>query len=213
VQHLGRRGEVIYVARGLLDGASVRAMNAARQGTHTRAWSGPTAWAASALLSGRDADWIGQAQASRLRSRLRAIDSVGLVAATRNRAVVRRFAGHDAAAGRLTRDSRTVARRALPRLVDRGHHVETDWYVGARDVEDLIQSFGLRPDPRGRFVLRSVATGDPVKGEVTLGLVHALMKDDDVLSALDSATSDDPRERGVATRVLDDALGRFRGDA
>jgi hypothetical protein len=212
VQHLGRRGEVVYVARGLLDGASVRARQAARQGTHTRAWSACTAWAAVALLSGRDATWLGQAQASRLRSRLRVTDSSGLVASTRNRALVRRFAGHDAAAVRLARDPRTVGRRVLRGVVGHGQHVEGDWYVGAPDLKDLMLAYGLRADPGGNFVLRSVATGDPAHGAVALDLVRELMTDD-VLTALDSATSADPRERGAATRALDDALARFRGDA
>ena len=212
VQHLGRRGEVRYVARGLLDGASVRAIQAARQGRHTRGWSGRTAWAAIALLSGHDADWLGQGQVSRLRSRLRSIGSDDLVAATRNRALVGRFTGHQSAAGRLAGDSRTVARRALSGLVGQDHHAGTDWYVDARDEDYLVRTYGLRSSARGNFVLRAIKTEDRLdKDGVTLHLAIALMMDD-VLTALDSATSEDPRERGVAMRVLDDALGKFRGD-
>jgi hypothetical protein len=213
VQHLGRRGEVLYVARGLLDGASVRTFQAVRQGKHTRGWSGRTAWAAIALLSGREADWLGQGQVSRLRSRLRDIDSAGLVAATRNRALVGRFAGHQAAAGRLARESGTVERRALPGLVGQDHYAGTEWYVDARDEDYLVRTYGLRSDARGDFVLRAVKTDDRLDNDgVTLHLVMALMTDDDVLTALDSATSEDPRERGVSMRLLDDALDRFRGD-
>ncbi len=212
VQHLGRRGEVRYLARGLLDGASVRAMRTARQGRHTRGWSERTSWAAIALLSGLDADWLGQGQVSRLRSRLRSIGSDDLVASTRNRAVVGRFNGHQSAAGRIAGDSSTVERRALPGLVGRDHHVETDWYVEARDENHLVRSYGLRSNARGDFVLRAVKTEDMSHERgVTLELVIALMVGD-VLTALDSATSEDPRERGVAMRVLDDALDRFRGD-
>lgn len=211
VQHLGRRGEVRYVARGLLDGASVRAIQAARQGRHTRGWSGRTAWAAIALLSGRKADWLGQGQVSRLRSRLRAIDSDDLVAATRNRAVVSRFTGHESAVGRIATDSSTIGRRSLPGLVGR-ENPETDWYVDARNEDDVVQRYGLRSSSRGDFVLRAVETEDDSRMEgVTLELVQALMMAD-VLTALDSATSEDPRERGVATRVLDEALIRFRRD-
>jgi hypothetical protein len=213
VQHLGRRGEVLYVARGLLDGASVRAYQAVRQGRHTRGWSGRTAWAAIALLSGRDADWLGQGQVSRLRSRLRDIDSADLVAATRNRALVGRFSGHPAAADRLAREPSTVERRALRGIVGQSQDAGTDWYVDGRDEEYLVQTYGLRPDARGNFVLRAVNTEDTLDNDgVTLHLVIALMMEDDVLTALDSATSEDPRERGVAMRVLDDALDRFRHD-
>lgn len=211
VQHLGRRGEVRYVARGLLDGASIRAIQAARQGRHTRGWSGRTAWAAIALLSGRKADWLGQGQVSRLRSRLRAIDSDDLVAATRNRAVVSRFTGHESAVGRIATDSSTIGRRSLPGLVGR-ENPETDWYVDARNEDAVVQRYGLRSSSRGDFVLRAVETEDDSRMEgVTLELVQALMMAD-VLTALDSATSEDPRERGVATRVLDEALIRFRRD-
>jgi hypothetical protein len=38
------------------------------------------------------------------------------------------------------------------------------------------------------------------------------MSDHDVLAALDSAAAEDPRERGVAVSLLDEALVRFRGD-
>ncbi|MCW2751477.1 MAG: hypothetical protein JWR83_2587 [Aeromicrobium sp.] len=212
VQHLGRRGEVRYVARGLLDGASVRAIQAVRQGRHTRGWSGRTAWAAIALLSGHDADWLGQGQVSRLRSRLRIMGSDDLVAATRNRALVSRFTGHRSAVGRLAGDSSTVERRALPGLVGRDHHAETDWYVDARKEDYLVRTYGLRSNARGDFVLRAVKTEDRLDRDgVNLHLVISLMMDD-VLTALDSATSEDPRERGVAMQVLDDALDRFRDD-
>jgi hypothetical protein len=212
VQHLGRRGEVTYLARGVLDSASVRSYQAERQGKHTRGWSGRTAWGAIALLSGHDARWLGQSQVSRLRSRLRDIDSAGLVAAGRNRALVGRFAGHPAAASRLARESDIVKRRALPGLVGRDIGAERDWYVDAREEDYLVRAYGLQSDARGDFVLRAVTTDRLSDNEgVTLRLVAALMTDD-VLTAMDSATSEDPRERGVAMRILDDALDRFRAD-
>lgn len=212
VQHLGRRGDVNYLARGLLDGSSVRALHTVRQGRHTRGWSSQTAWAAIALLSGHDADWLGQAQISRLRSRLRDTDSDALTAATRNRAVVGRFTGHDAAASRLARETNIVRRRALPGLAGQRQDAETDWYVDARDRDHLVRTYGLRADPRSTFVLRAVETSDHIDNDgVTLDLITSLMKED-VLTALDSTTSEDPREQGVAKRILDDALTGFRGD-
>ncbi|MGA8256681.1 MAG: hypothetical protein WB767_08915, partial [Nocardioides sp.] len=139
------------------------------------------------------------------------IGSDDLVAATRNRALVGRFTGHQSAAGRLG-ESSAVERRALPGLVGQDRHAGTDWYVDSRHEDHLVQTYGLRPNPRGDFVLRAVKTEDRPEAEgVTLDLVVALMLDD-VLAALDSATSEDPRERGVATQVLDDVLYRFRGD-
>lgn len=211
VQHLGRRGELHYVARGLLDSSSVRAFQAVRQGKHTRGWSARTAWAAIGLLSGHDVLWLGQGQVSRLRSRLRDIDPVDLVAATRNRALVGRFAGHEAAAARISRETGAVERRALPALVRQNNALATDWYVDARDEANLVRTNGLRSDAGGNFVLRAVDTSNGLADGVTLHLVAALMSDDDVLAALDSAAAEDPRERGVALSLLDEALVRFRG--
>lgn len=213
VQHLGRRGQVCYVARGLLDGASVRRLHALRQGGHTRGWSADTAWAAIALLSGRNADWLGQSQISRLRTRLREIDAARLVAATRNRAAIGRFAGHTSATDRLSGEPSTVRRLALPGLVGQSRDVESDWYVDARDQHRLVRTYSLRPHVRGTLVLRAVTTEDRLDDDgVSLDLVRSLMEDDDVLVALDAATGEDPRERGVAIRTLDDALTRFRED-
>lgn len=213
VQHLGRRGDVNYLARGLLDGTSVRTLQAVRQGRHARGWSSRTAWAAIAHLSGHHAHWLGQAQTSRLRSRLRDIDAAALAAATRNHALVARFTGHDAAASRLAREPNTVRRRALPGLAGLRQNAETDWYVDARDEDHFVRTYGLRADPRGTFVLRTVETDDRLDNDgVTLDLVATLMMEEDVLTALDSTTSEDPREQGVAKRILDDVLARFRDD-
>ena len=151
VQHLGRQGALTYLARGLVDAGSVRALHVARQGQHTRSWSSRTAWAAVALLSQRDAEWLGQAPASRLRSRLRDIDSPRLVSATRSRAEVTRFAGHEAVARRLDREAGTWARRALPQLVAPRHAGHTDWYVDARRMDHLVERYGLLPDIRGQY--------------------------------------------------------------
>jgi hypothetical protein len=207
VQHLGRQGALTYLARGLVDAGSVRALHVARQGQHTRSWSSRTAWAAVALLSQRDAQWLGQAQASRLRSRLRDIDSPRLVSATRSRAEVTRFAGHEAVARRLDREAGTWARRALPQLVAPGHAGHTDWYVDARRMDHLVERYGLLPDIRGQYTFRLVETDNDVTYDRVADLVQS-----DVLTALDAASGGDPRERGVATRLLDDALAAFRRD-
>lgn len=213
VQQLGRHGDVTYLARGLLDATSVRALHAVRQGRHTRAWSSHTAWAAIALLSGHDAHWLGQAQTSRLRSRLRDIDAPALAAATRNHALVTRFTGHDAAASRLAHEPNTVRRRALPGLSRQRPDAETDWYVDTRDQDHLVRTYGLRPDTRGTFVLRTVETDDSIDNDaVTLDLIATLMEKADVLTALASTTSEAPREQGLAKRILTDALTRFSDD-
>src|SRR5689334_18649885 len=97
VQHLVTSGELSHVARGYVDARSVDRLLAVRSGGRTRAWSEETAWGAVALLSDMDAWWLGESQRSRLRRRLREISVEGLVARARDRAVVRRYAGHPSA--------------------------------------------------------------------------------------------------------------------
>jgi hypothetical protein len=147
------------------------------------------------------------------------MSATDLVAASRNRSVVGRFAGHRAAAGRLSLESATVERRELPGLAGRVDAVgqpavvSSDWYVGARDQADLVLTYQLRADARGDFVLRAVKTDAGAEGRgVTLSLVAELMEDE-VLVAVDAATSQDPRERGVAMRILGEALEQFRAGA
>ena len=273
VGYLGRSGDVTFVARGLLDAASVRALRVARQGRHTRALAPHTAWAAIAMLSGHQPSWLGQPQVSRLRSRLLRSDTTDLVADTRTRAKVYRYTGHRSAAGRISEDPGTIRRRPLPDLVDHRLATDTDWYVETAQLNDLTKRFGLKPSESGTFVLRafqnhyrhgttigtistsythtSSHTSDaqnwtsqdrdsyytPVhdhdshqgavhnqarnrdsashrdgpsgRDGVDHKLVAAVMLDSNVLTALDSSTSDDPRERGVAERVLDHALTAF----
>lgn len=68
-----------------------------RGGSHKRAWTGATAWGAIALLSGADAEWMGETQRSRLKGRLRALGATDLVERARERADVTRYAAHSSA--------------------------------------------------------------------------------------------------------------------
>lgn len=211
IQYLARNAQIVPLARGLLDARSVRAYQAHRQGVHTRGWSGRTAWAAIALLSRYDPSWIGQPQGSRLRSRLSDMNAKQLIAAARNRALIGHFNGHPAAVDRLHADTRTVAQRSLPGLSTGS--AATDWYIAARDESGLINEYGLQANPAGDLVLRAVNTdlylGFPA---VTLTDVANLITRR-VLTALDAATSPDPRESGLAKRLLDDAVDGFRSHA
>ncbi|USQ79094.1 hypothetical protein NF556_15940 [Ornithinimicrobium faecis] len=210
VQHLGRTAQVAYLARGLLDGASVRRYRSERQGMSTRAWAGNTAWAAIALLSGESADWLGQAQLSRLRSRLRSISTTGLVAATRNRARAVRFTGHESASGRLASDPRVARLRGLDGLVGLlgGAHVEG--YIAAGDKTALVRELGLRPAVRGNFVLHEISE-DQHGAEGAVAWVRELM-DGPVLPALHAAVSEEPRAQGLARATLQEQLDGFGAD-
>lgn len=211
IQYLARNAQIIALARGLLDARSVRAYQAHRQGVHTRGWSYRTAWAAIALLSKYDQGWIGQPQGSRLRSRLGDMNAEQLVAAARNRALIGHFSGHPAVVARLHADSRTVAQRSLPGLTLLG--TVTDWYIERRDERCLVNEYGLQANPAGDLVIRAVDT-NPYLSFPAIDLTDvADLIDRGVLTALDAATSPDPRESGVAKRLLSDALGGFRSDA
>ncbi|MCK0114042.1 hypothetical protein MWU75_18015 [Ornithinimicrobium sp. F0845] len=210
VQHLGRLGQVNYVARGLLDGTSVRDYHAVRQGRRARGWSSRTAWAAIDLLSGGSPEWLGQAQLSRLRSRLRTMDAEGLVAASRDRARRCRYAGHESALGRIRAGGRAVEIQSVPGFAGRMSTSPLECYVDDALIEELVSRFRLEPDVRGNVVLhavRSDADGLGARG-VSIDLVRSLM-DGEILPALDAATSEDPRERGLALEVLAENLRWF----
>src|SRR5687768_7008182 len=70
VQRLVADDGLVAIGPDRIDADSVAQWIAQRQGSRARAWEEPTAWAAVALLEGRPADWLGQAQRSRLRSAL-----------------------------------------------------------------------------------------------------------------------------------------------
>lgn len=71
VNRLLDSGELVRVARGLVDRHSVENYRSQARGGRKRVWAEHTAWAAIALLSCEQPTWLGQVQISRLRSVLR----------------------------------------------------------------------------------------------------------------------------------------------
>lgn len=198
-QRLADAGAIAKVARGLVDHDSVDQYLRSQRLGRTRAWSEHTAWGAIALLAGRDADWLGGTQRSRLRGALREIaDADELASRMRDRAQIRRFVAHRAALPRL-RDRLVTA--DLTRLglvaVNDGN---VDGYLASDDLVNVVDNLELREDAAGDVVLR--VTGfdfNQVAGLVTTSVV----------AALDAATSTDPRMRGVGQRALADLLRTF----
>jgi hypothetical protein len=199
-RRLADSGAVSRVARGLLDRASVdRYLQSQRQG-RTRAWAEHTAWGAVAILAGRDAGWLGDTQASRLRHALREItDADDLLTRVRDRAEVRYFEAHRAALPRL-RAVVTTTDMGLLGITDAVDE-SLDGYLAAGDLDDLVHSLGLRAEAAGSVTLR--VTG------FDFDLVRELVGTS-VVAALDSATSTDPRLRGVGHRVLSELLETYR---
>ncbi|MGC3954831.1 MAG: hypothetical protein QM804_11415 [Propionicimonas sp.] len=201
VQHLVARGELCALARGVVDRAGVDRLLAVRGGSHTRAWTEPTAWGAVSLLSGGAAEWMGDTQRSRLRSQLRVMTSVELVQKARNRAVVTRYRAHSSAGqyllGFLVYPTKVAGRLGLADTND------IDGYLAANDVAGMVSVHGLVHDQEGRVTLRATA--------MDLDVVRDLANQGVVLAALDLAESLDVRESRAGRAALDQALERFRG--
>jgi hypothetical protein len=202
VRRLADGGELVRLARGLIDRASLDRYLAERQGGRTRVWAEHTAWGAIAMLSGMAfAVWLGPAQGSRIRSTLRAMtDPDELVVRCRERAAVARYSGHSSALGRLQQEL-VIADRSGLGLVNTSSG-QIDGYLAADSLESLVSWLGLVEDPRGHATLRATT--------FDIEVVQDLAAHGGVVAALDAATSLDPRERGVAERVLRDALDRHR---
>ncbi len=199
-RRLADSGALSWMARGLINRASVdRYLHSHSQG-RTRAWAEHTAWRAVALLAGRHADWLGATQAARLRHNLREITEVDdLLSRMRDRAQVRIYEAHRAALTRLRERVAVANTRSLGITDPMNENI--DGYVAADNLNDIVRALGLRPDPGGAITLR--ATG------FDFTQVRELVNTP-VVAALDVATSTDPRLRGVGRRALRQLLEAYR---
>jgi hypothetical protein len=201
-QRLVRDGVLHRVGIDRIDYGSVLALMAQRRDDHHRAWSEETAWAAIAMLSERNADWIGQAQRSRLKASLRTMDAEALVARTRNRARIHRLRGHSAAARRImTEVVLTGSSAAIGDLVVDQDRL--DGYIRADDYAGLTTRFRLERDWEGAITLRSTSFDIDEIGQIATSA--------DALAGLDLAGSMDTRERLTGVTILNDALGHLHG--
>jgi hypothetical protein len=200
VQNLVAHGDLVQLARGVLDEASVDRYLAVRGASRARAWSEPTAWGAIALLSGVTPTWMGTSQRSRLKARLRTLSAAELLARARNRADVVRYSGHPSAIPRIRAEiiDTSAANRALG-LAD---SASVDGYVAPEDLVTISQRYGLARDDSGRFTLRAPS--------MDLTVVRKLAETDVVLAALDLSESLDIRERHAGLDGLGRALERTR---
>lgn len=201
VQHLVARGELRQHARGVVDETSVERLLAVRGRSHTRAWSEATAWSSVSLLSGGDAEWIGESQRSRLRSRLRTLGAAELVERARERAEVTHYRAHSST-GQYLRGILVYTADVAGRLgLAESNYI--DGYIAADDVASVVRSHGLIRDDEGRVTLRATT--------MDLDIVKDLANRGVVLAALDLAESLDVRERRAGLDALNRALATFRG--
>ncbi|MGL5864667.1 MAG: type IV toxin-antitoxin system AbiEi family antitoxin domain-containing protein [Dermatophilaceae bacterium] len=199
-RRLADSGAVIRIARGVVDRGSVDGyLRSQRQG-RTRAWAEHTAWGAIAILSGRDAEWLGATQASRLRSVLRTIDGADdFLTRMRDHARVHTFEAHRAALPRLRELTASTNLRLLGITEATGDRV--DGYLSDAVHGDVVRTLGLRADAGGTVVLRTTGFDiDRVRDLVSTTTV----------AAMDSATDADPRLRGVGRRALSELLEAYR---
>lgn len=201
VQQMLESGDLVRIARGIVDRQSVERHRSEGHGGRTRVWAEHTAWAAIAMLSGaRRVEWLGEVQTSRLRTALRATTDVGdLVARLRGRASTRAYAGHRSVAARL-RGEVASSNAALVGLT--ADDAGVDGYMSGDTVDAVVRRYGLQEDPAGQYILRST--------DFDLGVVTDLAATSRVLAALDAASSLDPRASGVGARVLGEVLEGFR---
>ncbi len=219
VQQMLDDGDLTRLARGLVDAASLDRYAATGASGRTRVWAEHTAWGAIALLSGVQPNWLGSAQASRLRTALRATtDTADLVARVHDRAVVRSYAGHPVARKRLQTGivstevaglglvdaNRAGANFSGTGTLDAGAPPNSvDGYLAAETLDSTVLFLGLIEDPSGPITLR--VTG------FDISIVRELAESKTaILAALDAATSLDPRERGVGRQVLAATLAEYR---
>lgn len=200
VGQLAEAGHIVRASRGLYDRLSIEAYVVTRRGTTDRAWDQATAWAAVAILSGRDAGWLNERSTYRLEATLRGTTAAGLVAKARDRARVRVYAGHPSAVRALHAEVVTRERSVLGLAGGTGEDV--DGYVAGDRLAVLLDRFALVGSTSGSVTLRATDTD--------LGTVRDLADAGDVLVALDAAGSTDARTRGAGERALDEALARFR---
>lgn len=184
----------------LLDAASVHRC-AQRDRHQGRPWTAATAWAALALLSGENVDWLSASALSRLRHRLRAADAPELIWATRRRATTRRMRGWGHDVGLLPTGVSALRDPAMSALfglspVEWG----ADGYVQARDAVHVIAALGLVDDAEGEVTVRVVP--DDAGYRVDHPLTAA--------TAADLAESLDTRESAAGHRVLTQMLDAFR---
>ncbi|GAB09027.1 hypothetical protein GOARA_026_00570 [Gordonia araii NBRC 100433] len=198
-RRLADSGAINRVARGLVDRASVdRYLQSQRQG-RTRSWAEHTAWGAAAILAGREADWLGATQVSRLRQALRSINEVDeLLTRMRDRALSHTFDAHRAALPRLRE---LVTTSSTEPLGITGTLGDVDGYIAAGQLNDIVRALGLRPSSSGAVTLRVT--------DFDFTRVRNLVETP-VVAALDIATSTDPRLRGVGHRALGELLEAYR---
>lgn len=199
-QQMAENGQIIRVARGLFDRASVERHRAERGAGLTRTWAEHTAWGAIAMLSSAAPMGLGDVQRHRLRTTLLQItDPADLAVRLRERATVTIWSGHRSVTDRIRQDLVVPGRKRIGLVED---STLVDGYIHTDDVHDVVRRYRLGQETSGTITLRVT--------EMNIDFVKYLADFNRTLAAVDAATSLDPRERGVGEQVLAGRLELFR---
>lgn len=190
VRNLAASGDIVLVARGIVDADSLSAFLRNRGLVTRRVWSEGTAWAAIGLLAGIDVSRLGASQVSRLRKQLTGIDAAELASRVRNRASAHRFDGHRSVVNRIAAE--LVHGSGLIGDLTAEHGV--DGYLDEHDLADLVHRFHLRATSIGSITVRGTQHLDKAQ--------EIADKDADLLTAVDLSTSVEARERAAALTVI-----------
>jgi excisionase family DNA binding protein len=167
-----------------------------------RPWTAKTAWAALALLSGQDPNWVSASEKSRLKSRLRTLDANAVCSLARHkdhtiryratREAVDRLNDHLIASGASAmRDKSTAETFGLS-----GGSGIAEGYVMSGDAQSLANAFGLVEDADGNAIIHEVGLEEPfTEGRVPVAAI-----------AVDLMGSLATRERTAGQRVIDKLL-------
>ncbi|MFH5878218.1 helix-turn-helix domain-containing protein [Arthrobacter sp. NA-172] len=184
----------------LLSRSSVERLAAAgtRRG---RPWTAKVAWAALALLSGRNPNWISSSEKSRLKSRLNEMDADTVRILARNKDRTLRFrVSPDGIA--ILIDHLIVSGAAAMQDQDMaetfgmsGGGGIAEGYVMAGDAQALADALGMVQDPDGNAIIHEVDFNPFEEGKAPVAAI-----------AVDLMDSLATRERSAGRRVIDGLL-------
>jgi hypothetical protein len=190
VRNLAEAGDIVLVARGVVDAESVSVYLRDRGVVARRVWGEETAWAAIGLLAGIDVTWLGAAQALRLHRRVSSMGAAELASRVRNRSTTHRFDGHRSVVERVGDELLQGSTLIGGLSVDRG----IDGYLDVARLSELVDRFHLRVSSDGPITVRCTHYLSRAQDVAEI--------DADLLAAVDLATAADAREREVALDVM-----------
>lgn len=172
-----------------------------------RPWSAASAWAALALISGKDTGWIDSQTRYRLRRRLLGITALDLAALASRKDASTRYRVMPSEIDGLRRrllltGSAAMAEAAVASQFGlvAGLNGNCEGYVLASEADHLVQDYFMVPDPEGNVTLRVIDSNVSVTQDELATVVVAV----DLMDSLAS------RERKAGESVLESILKKWQ---